>query len=114
MTYVSVPVDHKTRHYKSEERNINKLHPENLGFTTLLSHDTDMYAHVEYINLHENRYERCATERSFRLNILHFNSLRCSLLEIQTPRSFIYVGPDKRVLTGKIFASSIRNGKSKE
>jgi hypothetical protein len=56
MTYVSVPVDHKTRHYRPEERNVNKLHPEKLDFTTFLSHDADMYAHVEYINLHENRY----------------------------------------------------------
>jgi len=71
MIYASVPVYQNTRHYSSEERNLNKHHPENLGFTTFLSHYTDMYANFEYINSYEIRYEHCATERSFHLNILH-------------------------------------------
>jgi len=40
MTYASVPVDQYTQHYSSEERSLNKHHPENLDFTNFLSHDT--------------------------------------------------------------------------
>jgi len=40
VTYASVSVDENTRHYSSQERSLNKRHPENLGFTTFLSHDT--------------------------------------------------------------------------
>jgi hypothetical protein len=71
MTYASVSVDQNTRHYSYEERNVNKHHNEILGFTTFLSHGTDMYANVEYINSYENRYEHCATGRSFHLSIFH-------------------------------------------